>query len=289
MDTAPDADALTFFYRASALTHIDRFLTLYRLDRGAFRFERPRKIAFFPGTFDPFTLSHKGIVRAIREMGFEVYLAVDEFSWSKKPQPHLIRRQIINMSVAGDFHVYLFPNDIPVNIANPADLKRLREIFGGQRLYLVVGADVIAGASAYRKEPSPYSIHSMNHIVFSRPDQPKLPDKRELHLTGDLMELRLPPELEDISSTRIRENVDQNRDISHFIDPVIQDFIYQNGLYLRDSQDKPLLTPSDIAFDWLAPPYGGMEHPALAAATRHGDELLAIRHGDKRAGFVTWP
>ena len=288
MDTAPDADALTFFYRASALTHIDRFLTLYRLDRGAFRFERPRKIAFFPGTFDPFTLSHKGIVRAIREMGFEVYLAVDEFSWSKKPQPHLIRRQIINMSVAGDFHVYLFPNDIPVNIANPADLKRLREIFGGQRLYLVVGADVIAGASAYRKEPVPYSIHSMNHIVFSRPDQPKLPDKRELHLTGDLMELRLPPELEDISSTRIRENVDQNRDISHFIDPVIQDFIYQNGLYLRDSQDKPLLTPSDIAFDWLAPPYGGMEHPALAAAARHGDELLAIRHGDKRAGFVTW-
>ena len=96
------------------------------------------------------------IVRAIREMGFEVYLAVDEFSWSKKPQPHLLRRQIINMSVAGDFHVYLFPNDIPVNIANPADLKRLREIFGGQRLYLVVGADVVAGASAYRKEPEPF-------------------------------------------------------------------------------------------------------------------------------------
>ncbi len=30
-----------------------------------------------------------------------------------------------------------------------------------------------------------------------------------------------------------------NRDISTFIDPVIQDFIYQNGLYLRDTQDKP--------------------------------------------------
>jgi len=288
IDTAPDADALTFFYRASALLRIDRFLTLHKLERGAFRFERPRKVAFFPGTFDPFTLSHKGIVRAIREMGFEVYLAVDEFSWSKKPQPHLIRRQIINMSVAGDFHVHLFPNDVPVNIANPADLKRLREIFPAQRLYLVVGADVIAGASAYRREPEPYSVHSLNHIVFSRPDQPRLSDKETLHLTGDVMELRLPPELEDISSTRIRENVDQNRDISPFIDPVIQDFIYQNGLYLRDSQDKPLLTPSDIGFDWMAPPYGGMAHPALAAAEAAGDELLAIRHGDKRTGFVTW-
>ena len=48
-------------------------------------------------------------------MGFEVYLAVDEFSWSKKPQPHMIRRQIVNLSIAGDFHIHLFPNDIPVN------------------------------------------------------------------------------------------------------------------------------------------------------------------------------
>ena len=288
MDTAPDNNALTFFYRASALIHIDRFLTLHRLERGAFRFERPRKVAFFPGTFDPFTLSHKGIVREIREMGFEVYLAVDEFSWSKKPQPPLLRRQIINMSVAGDFHVYLFPNDIPVNIANPGDLKHLREIFDGRRLYLVVGADVIAGASAYRKEPEPYSIHSMNHIVFSRPDQPRLPKKDALRLTGDVMELRLPPELEDISSTRIRENVDQNRDISHFIDPIIQDFIYQNGLYLRDSQEKPLLTASDIAFEWLAPPYRGIEHSELSAAAQAGDDMLALRLGGRRAGFVTW-
>ncbi len=288
VETAPDRDSLTFFYRASALAHIDRFLTLHRLDCGAFRFERPRKIAFFPGTFDPFTLSHKGIVRKIREMGFEVYLAVDEFSWSKKPQPHLIRRQIINMSVAGDFHVYLFPDDIPVNIANPADLRRLREIFSGQRLYMVVGADVLANASAYRREPSPGSIHSLNHLVFTRPDQPRLPPKKSLRLTGDVMELRLPPELEDISSTRIRENVDQNRDISHFIDPVIQDFIYQNGLYLRDSQDKLPLIASEIAFDWLAPPYGGMKHPALVEAERDGDELLALRHGSARAGFVTW-
>ncbi len=288
IDTAPDQDELTFFYRASALSRVDRFLTLYRLDNGPFRFERPRKVAFFPGTFDPFTLSHKGIVREIREMGFEVYLAVDEFSWSKKPQPHLIRRQIINMSVAGDFHVYLFPNDIPVNIANPADLRRLREIFDGQRLYIVVGADVIAGASAYKKEPEPWSVHSLNHIVFSRPDQPKLPSKSALRLSGDVMELRLPPELEDISSTRIRENVDQNRDISHFIDPVIQDFIYQNGLYLRDNQTKPLLSAADIAFDWLAPPYGDGARPELEAAERAGDELLSLRRGEKRAGFVTW-
>ncbi len=125
-------------------------------------------MAFFPGTFDPFTLSHKEIVREIRDLGYEVYLAVDEFSWSKKAQPHLIRRQIVNMSVADEFHVNLFPDDIPVNIANPADLKRLKEVFAGREVYIVVGSDVIANASSYKKEPCDNSIHSMNHIAFRR-------------------------------------------------------------------------------------------------------------------------
>lgn len=245
-------DGLTFFYRAAALAHINRFIALRRLDHGPFTFEKPRKIAFFPGTFDPFTLSHKGIVHAIRDLGFEVYLAVDEFSWSKKAQPHLIRRQIVNLSVAGDFHVHLFPDDIPVNIANPADLRRLVELFPGQKVYIVAGSDVVANASAYKTEPVPFSIRRMNHVIFRRAGEKELP--APLPITGEVIQLQLPPHLEDISSTRIRENVDLNRDISNFIDPVIQDFIYQNGLYLRDSQDKPMLGAGDLEFQWVGQP-----------------------------------
>ena len=294
LEKTPDQDSLTFFYRASALAHIERFLAHHRIDRVSFVFDQPTKVAFFPGTFDPFTLSHRGIVRAIRKMGFEVYLAVDEFSWSKKPQPHLIRRQIINMSVAGYFHVHLFPDEIPVNIANPHDLKRLRELFSGMDLYIVAGADVIANASAYKKDPAPWSIHSMNHIIFLRPDQPAPPSKESLHMSGDVIELQLPPELEDISSSRIRENVDQNRDISHFIDPAIQDFIYQNGLYLRDRQDKPLLTVSEISFDQLTPPYtptSGLPEKIeklAAEAKRTSDSMLLMRRKAACVGAISW-
>ena len=39
-----------------------------------------KRIAFFPGTFDPFSLGHKGIVKTILSMEFQVYLALDEFS-----------------------------------------------------------------------------------------------------------------------------------------------------------------------------------------------------------------
>lgn len=288
-------DPLTFFYRASALSHIYRFLALYRLDHGVMSFTPPQKIAFFPGTFDPFTLSHKGIVRAIRDMGFEVYLAVDEFSWSKKAQPHLIRRQIVSMSVAGDFHVNLFPDDIPVNIANPDDLRRLQELFPGQEVYLVVGSDVVANASSYKAEPTPYSIHSMNHVVFRRAGDVQADLTA---ISGRVIQLHLPPHLEDISSTRIRENVDLNRDISNFIDPVIQDFIYQNGLYLRDVQNKSVLGRGDFLFQWADTPeaelldealrvHSGLEvlrHPIV----RDGDRLLLLRDAADPSRLFGW-
>ena len=76
-------------------------------------------------------------------MGFEMMLAIDEFSWSKNVQPRKIRRQIAIMSLAGDFNVHIFPDSIPINIANPEDLKRLHELFPDKKLYIVVGSDVI--------------------------------------------------------------------------------------------------------------------------------------------------
>jgi len=278
---------LTFFYRASALSHINRFITLRRLDHGPFTFEAPKKIAFFPGTFDPFTLSHKGIVHAIREMGFEVYLAIDEFSWSKKAQPHLIRRQIVNMSIAGDFHVHLFPVDIPVNIANPSDLKRMSELFPDQDVYIVAGSDVVTNASAYRNEAKPYSIHQMNHIIFRRAGDAKL--AKNLPISGDVILLNLPQHLKDISSSRIRENVDLNRDISNFIDPVIQDFIYQNGLYLRDSQNKTMLYTGEVEFEWNSA-YKSSVYQKFGANIPFNENILLIRKTDSQQilGFASY-
>lgn len=299
-------DELTAFYRAASLSNICRFITAYRLTEGEFKMPEEEKVAFFPGTFDPFTLSHKGIVKEIRDMGYEVYLAVDEFSWSKKSQPHLIRRQIVSMSVADEFHVNLFPDDIPVNIANAADLKRLTEVFAGRKVYVVVGSDVIANASSYRSESCEYSIHSMNHIAFRRVGDRNSDNKynREMMETikGELIELELPEYLEEISSTGIRENIDLNRDISNLIDPVVQEYIYYNGLYLREPEYKPILRAKAIAFEEVENPNpellaeiaGGVlredeEGVLLCRITAAGDRLLLLRNvleGNQIVGFA---
>ncbi|MCB6585497.1 hypothetical protein, partial [Streptococcus gordonii] len=75
---------------------------------GAFEFPPVRKAAFFPGTFDPFSLGHKAVATTIRNMGFEVYLALDEFSWSKNTQPRLERRKIMPMSIADEDNIFIF-------------------------------------------------------------------------------------------------------------------------------------------------------------------------------------
>ncbi len=291
---------LTFFYTAAALSHVYRFIITHHIESGAFRFPPQKKAAFFPGTFDPFSLSHKGIVQAIRDLGFEVYLAIDEFSWSKKAQPSLVRRQIVSMSVADAFDVYLFPHDIPVNLATPADLDRLREVFAGRELYLAVGSDVVAGASSYKAAPTDGSVHSLNHIVFRRSSDA---EGREIDadlscITGHVLQLQLPTHLEDISSTRIRENIDLGRDISNLIDPAVQDFIYRNGLYLREPQYKQIIRASYLDFSYVESPGWALWEELLGAVSEgrgrpdvdRRDSVCVLRDNGPRPrvlGFLT--
>ena len=291
---------LTFFYTAAALSHIYRFIIFHHIESGPFPFQVPDKVAFFPGTFDPFSLSHKGIVQEIRDLGFEVYLAIDEFSWSKKAQPSLVRRQIVSMSVADEFDVYLFPHDIPVNLATPDDLNRLRQVFAGRELYLAVGSDVVANASSYKAVPVSGSVHSLNHIVFRRSSDA---EGREIdadlsRISGQVIQLQLPTHLEDISSTRIRENIDLGRDISNLIDPVVQNFIYRNSLYLREPQYKQLIRASSLEFTYLSAP-DQAQRLALAEAVASGssrpeidprDNVCVLRNNGPRPrvlGFLT--
>ena len=233
----------TFFTQAAVLNHLYRFLVECRVRELAFPREELRPVAFFPGTFDPFTSGHKRIVRELEDRGFEVFLAIDDFSWSKHPIAKLRRRQISFMSVADRMNVSLFPDEIPVNIAFPEDLRRLRELFPGRELWLVTGSDVIRNASAYRSD-APGSAGDYNHIVFLRNDQ----DRESLtkKLRAKTLLLSLPEFYETVSSTRIREYVDKNMDISMLVEPIVQSYIFDHNLYLRAPQFKLPLTPRDL-------------------------------------------
>ena len=249
-----EGDTLRFFNNAASLNHIYRFISDYQFFRGDLPLREVRKAAFFPGTFDPFSLGHKGIVTAIRDEGYEVYLALDEFSWSKNTQARLYRKKIMSMSCADETGVYIFPDDQPVNIANPEDVRKLKRLLAGKDIYIIVGSDVIANASSYRRDPQPDSIHSLNHIVFRRETAERGEEAEQNYeagkakISGRVLELKLPVHLEDISSSRIRDNIDNNRDIANLIDPVVQSYIYDNALYLRQPIYKFILSARNLNF-----------------------------------------
>lgn len=248
---------LSFFNSAASLNHIYRFILEYLFCHVDFMLPVTENIAFFPGSFDPFSLGHKGIINGIRNLGFEVYLAIDEFFWSKKTQPKMIRRQIISMSIADEKNVFLFPDEIPINIGNPTDLIRLKELFPNRNIYITVGSDVIEKASSYLAPKEENSVHSFPHIVFNRTESDgtngdiKILNEPKDYpmLSGEIKYFTLPPNLEEISSLKIRENIDSNRDISNHIDPLVQSFIYDNSLYLREPLFKYVFSAKRIQFE----------------------------------------
>ncbi len=229
---------LYVYFNGAALNRIYRFIDDYIIETGEHPFqEKNMPTAFFPGTFDPFSLGHKQIVKKIRKMGFRVYLAVDEFSWSKKPQPFEIRRKILSISTANMEEVYLFPEEIPVNLANVEDMKTLSRVFAGKEVYIVAGTDVVKYASAYRNAPEADSVHQFPHLIFSRnagadgSGEEEEMAVCEERILGEKQYMKLPALLEQVSSTRIRENINAGKDILGLVDDCAQNYIYQMGLY----------------------------------------------------------
>lgn len=247
-------DTLSFYSNAAVLNHIYSYISAHEQKGKNFDFPEVKKVCFYPGTFDPFSLGHKAVAEKIRDMGMDVYLALDEFSWSKHTQSKLLRRRIMTISAAGEEGIYLFPDEVPINIANPEDVLKLKELFKDKELYVAVGTDVIENASAYRAEPSENSIHGLNHITFERETRENIKDEDadRYPITGEVIKLTLDKFYEDISSTRIRENIDLNRDISNLIDTVAQNFIYDNNMYLREPTYKHVIESREIVIEGVA-------------------------------------
>ena len=119
-----------------------------------------------------------------------------------------------------------------------------------------MGSDVLINASAYKKEISKNSVQTFSHIIFERKSSYNHYENDASTLSevvgkisGKIIRLSLPPQYEDISSTQIRSNVDENRDISMLVDPLAQKFIYENGFYQSEPQYKSIIQTESIEIE----------------------------------------
>ncbi|MGM0378831.1 MAG: cytidyltransferase [Bacillota bacterium] len=252
LDENNEINDLIFVNNSSALKQLYNFIAEYRFEKGEMKLPVLSNVAFFPGAFDPFSKSHKQIAKKIQKMGFEVYLAIDEFSWSKKTQPNLIRREIVQRSITKEFNIHILPKEISINIANDKDMRYLQNKFDRQKVYLVVGSDVILNASAYKDFNS--LIMKFPHVIFKRHKERKENvikkfNKITNNLPNESKIFELDKEFEFISSTQIRNYVDDNKDISDLIDPIAQNYIYDKGLYQREPEYKNTITTKSLQIE----------------------------------------
>lgn len=241
-------DGFTYLSNAYSLNQIYKCITEYQLTHGEIKVPNQDRIAFFPGTFDPFSSGHLAICRDVRNMGYEVYISIDEFSWSKKPLPYLTREKIVEMSISSERNIYIFPSDIPINISNEQNIRTLTRLFEGHEISLLVGADVVENASAYRQNET---LKKLPHLIYLRHAQmgEKTEKKIRERLTGPYELLALDMDLQFISSTLIRDSIDNNRDINHLVNPMVRDFIMEHKLYKRDDPFKTTISRSKYTLE----------------------------------------
>lgn len=248
---------LQFLSNSATFNQIYRFISEYIFQNNSIELKQSQKVAFFNGTFDPFTLSHKQIAKTIRDMGFEVYISVDEYSWKRQALPNIIRRNIINMSVADELGIYIYPEDFPINLSNSYDIKLLKRSLQTAEIYIIAGTDEIIDNDCYSTSNiiQKNSVKNFPHIIFRRKVIEE--NKEDLikankaieSIQAKVIELELEDKYEYMSSSLIRDYIDKKRDISSFVDPLAQKYISEYGVYQREPQFKSLVKSISIGLE----------------------------------------
>ena len=133
-----------------------------------------------------------------------------------------------------------------------------------------------AAASRERKS----SIHTFPHILFARNTEGAWSEEitaRE-KLQAEVLCLKLPAYFENMSSTRIRSNVSGNKDIADLVEPVVQNYIYEKGLYTMEPMYKRAAqsrTVDTFLFDRLS------QEQEKELAEHYSDHYLAGAGGEK--------
>lgn len=237
-------DRVRFFLVASALNHLQR--AVERSRRGV-RFPEHPSVALVPGTFDPFTRAHETIVAKALEYVDEVLVQMDDYSWRKHALPRHLREELAWMALASTPRAFLAPFAPPVNLANAGGLRELRRRVGRRRLVLVVGSDVLAGASAYARPDSP--IWDLPHIVVVREGAtPSGWEQRIGSFRKGVSVVLAPPAMTAVSSTSLRAALDRHADLEPLCHPLVARTLLERRLYVNYPANKqPVQPPAERA------------------------------------------
>ena len=294
--THTPGDRVRFFLVASALNHLDRAIATLR---PAPSFPERPSVAFIPGTYDPFTSAHQAVVAKALESADEAVVQMDDYSWRKHALPRTLRENLAWMALASVPEAFLAPFRPPVNLASPAGLRHLRRAFGRRKLILVVGSDVLAGASAYSAASG--GIWDLPHLLVMRDGaQPEGLLDTIGRFRGGVVVVPAPERVRSVSSTSLRSALDRRDELQALCHPLVARTLVERRLYVNyPARKEQVPLPDDtIVVGRARPgrvregsPVGGVGHLQAPGASRDDAVELRIesRAGEERLrAAVAW-
>jgi nicotinate-nucleotide adenylyltransferase len=223
--------------------------------RGALDHAQPRSVALFGGTFDPIHAGHMAVAHAAQR---RFRLDAVHFIPSSRP-PHKSRAELMPfvhrytmVALACAEHRGFLPSlvEAPLDGATPRffytvdTVRRFRREHPNDQVYFVVGADQFLEIPTWKNYPSLLDL--CDFIIASRPGFPidalrlvvppeKLSrgsgnDPHKIVLRKSAIHL-LTTVSNHVSSTEIRERLEQQKSIHGLVPPRVEEYILGQALY----------------------------------------------------------
>jgi nicotinate-nucleotide adenylyltransferase len=199
---------------------------------------RPRRIGIFGGSFDPPHLAHLALARLALQS-----LELDELRWIPAGQPWQkdLRRvaaaehraAMVGLLIAGASGHLLDHRELlrPGPSYSVVTAAELRAEFPAAELFLIVGADPLAGLTKWMRWRD--LVGEVTLAVAAREGQVPQPAAELLAAAPQIVELALPRI--DCSSTEIRSRIARGIDISGLVGDAVARYIAQHSPYLDQS------------------------------------------------------
>ena len=210
------------------------------------------KIAIFGGSFDPVHTEHVAIARAAREaLGADKIIVVPAFQPPHKAERHLApaaaRLEMARLAFGGIPGCEVSPFEINAGGTSYTvrTLRRFRERFPGDELFLLVGADMLRDFYTWKQ---PDEILSMAQLVAcGREGDPADFSKEQKRFRARFGKPFLPLGYTGaaVSSTQVRVLCAFGEDVRGLVPAEVADYIDANELYR--------VGPVRAALDFLTP------------------------------------
>lgn len=192
---------------------------------------RPPRIGLFGGTFDPVHTAHLEAADTVRRALRldRMLLVVANQPWQKEGARTLTGAEdrFAMVEAAVDGWPGLEPSRLEIDRGGPSytidTVRRLAADHPGAALFLVVGADVVAGLTTWRDEPD--LRREVTLAVVGRPGV------APVAVPSGWRSVAVPVAPFDVSSTELRDRMEAGRSVDGLVPEAVVRCIRQRGLY----------------------------------------------------------